>query len=156
MKIALLTFVIFNTNFPWSLLSVFSTNITTHTHAGLDEALYIYNNIDLNELKKWLRKATNGEHCLSCVSFTFHKVSFFFISALTYSVGSRWFKRISFRSFVSALKWNLQDIRSWGLLLALFYCLHLVLPMPLKTNSPMVSPFIPRYIIILWIHLGKI
>ena len=47
------------------------------------------------------------------VSFTLHKVSFFVISALTYSGGSSWFKRISTSlniSTVSVLNFNLRDI----------------------------------------------
>ena len=60
------------------------------------------------------------------VSFPLHKVSFFVISALTYSGGSRWFKRISASiniSIMSVLNWNLRDtMRNAAFTLLLFAC----------------------------------
>ena len=57
-------------------------------------------------------------------------------------------------STVSALNKSLQEL--CRTLLALYCCLRSVLLMLLKTKTPMVSIFILKYIIILWIHLGKI
>ena len=58
------------------------------------------------------------------VSFTLYKVSFFVISALSYSGKSRWFKRVSTllnMSTVSALNWNLRDIMTTATFLLLAF-----------------------------------
>ena len=61
-----------------------------------------------------MAEETNKRMSTTCaVSFTLYKVSFFVISALSYSGKSRWFKRVSTllnMSTVSSLNWNLRDI----------------------------------------------
>ena len=72
-----------------------------------------------------MAEETNKRMSTACaVSFTLYKVSFFVISALSYSGKSRWFKRVSTllnMSTVSALNWNLRDIMTTATFLLLAF-----------------------------------
>ena len=72
-----------------------------------------------------MAEETNKRMSTACaVSFTLYKVSFFVISALSYSGKSRWFKRVSTllnMPTVSALNWNLRDIMTTATFLLLAF-----------------------------------
>ena len=57
-------------------------------------------------------------------------------------------------SIISALNLNLRVILRTAN--TPYFCLHLVSLMLPKTMSPIISTFLPGYLIILWIHAGKI